>query len=167
MPQSVNGVFDGLWAALVTMYGTTTDPELGTQNAMWEDHPLVLVEGAPSVTVPDIIISMGTDARGSITRPTLGTPRSRETVLEIDVVISVAIGGDERVQGPARALAYELLEPLLEWFRVHGQETLGGACRDSFVTATPGQPYPATTAEGSIYGRAYDITATVTAYVRT
>lgn len=168
--QSVDKVIDGLTEACRTIYGATLDASLGEYAGAWsdgvQDWQLVVVEGAPGNYMPDIIVAVASDVRQSVERPVMGRNRVREIEVQVDVVISVAIAGNNTAAITARQVANAAAEPLQIFFR-SGDETLGGACREAFISSLQGpKPSFASGPDGGVWGRVAEVTATVTAYVR-
>ena len=107
-------------------------------------------------------------ARAEITRPTAGgAKRSREEAAEIDLVVSCyRPGDDEEQQLAASAAAWAMVDQLEDWLRIRGTETLGGLCRDAWVSEYSDRDYRLTDDQGYVIGRACDVTVTVTANTR-
>lgn len=92
----------------------------------------------------------------------MGSMRSREEVLTIDVLVSCATGGGEEVDDLITTRGYEILGKLEHQVRVV-DTTLGGIVRDCFLTrhtSTGAGP------DDEVGGRFIDITATFTARAR-
>lgn len=165
--QTIDGCIDGLLALVQSVYSTTLDTTYNEQTATFNGLQLVVVEGLPGAYQPDLIIAVATDVRQPIDRPTLGTNRSREITAEIDIVVSAAIAGDATAQLAARKAANAAAEPIQAYFRTQGQETLGGSCREAWVSNIQGpKAAPVFASDGSPWGRSSDLTITVTAHIR-
>lgn len=125
----------------------------------------------PQLDQPTDLAVIG-DARTTITRPTSGGgKRSREESAEVEVVIStyrpIDYGNvdDDGVQLVASTDAWEMADQLHDYLRTRGNETLGGICRDAWISETSDRDYPLM-AEGLLAGRCTDITITITAATR-
>jgi hypothetical protein len=133
---------------------------------------VLVTPGAPGQFQPAAIVAVGWEVRTPITRPTMGTTRSRDQVAEIDVLMSVWVPGDETAQPVANASVYALLRLLETYLRTSPNEALGGNCRDSYVSNAVLQPditYEATDdpdQEPVPTGRVASLTVTVTANIR-
>lgn len=94
---------------------------------------------------------------------TMGTNRSREETLTVELTISCFMGGDEDQELPSQERAFELLGKIEYYVRMT-DTTLGGVVRQCFLTSvdTDGETPP----EYSAKGRAVDVTATFTAQNR-
>lgn len=163
MSQSIAGTVTALHAACRdVVFAATTGA----------DGAKALVSlGKPGTYQPAIIVAVGTEVRTPITRPTMGAGRSREQAAEIDVVLSVYAPGDESAQATANAAAFDLQSALETYLRTGDNHTLGGACRDAWVSGarlTPLVAYDALTegSEPAPSGRIAEATVTVTAHVR-
>lgn len=157
--QTVDGVIDGLLQICTTVF---TDPFNGQQ--------LLVCEGAPGSYQPDLIVAVATAVRQPVTRPTMGTQRSRERQTEIDIAVSCFVGGDgsDGSQRSARLQCNALTDTFEDYFRTKPNETLNNACRESFVSNIDGPTlttvyHPQT---GAVTGRAAESVITVTAYIR-
>jgi hypothetical protein len=159
MTQSIKATIAGLYAACQTIYASSVDA-FGA--------PVAVAYGPPGVYQPGVIVAVGLTIRQPVTRPTMGSNRSREKTAEIDTVISVYIPGDETQQQAASELASDLSELLEAHFRAAGMETLGGGCRDAWVSSITG-PDPSVAVDaksGDAAGRLATSTVTVTAAIR-
>lgn len=118
--------------------------------------------GLPRDVQTTQVVYLG-NATVQITQPTMGGPRrSREHSIDLDVVLSAySFDGDQQA---ATEAALAMLDQLDNYLRTRGNETLGGACRDSWVSSYDLEENPDDEAAGS--ARRADITATVTASVR-
>lgn len=169
--QSVDGVLDALLAACYEIFGATLDPTLGEYFATWNDgttdRTLIVVEAIPGLYQPDVIVAVGTNVAQPVERPTMGTVRSREITVTVDVVFSAALAGGGPAGTEARHVASAAANAFAEYFRTSPNETLGDACRDAWVSALKGPDVTIMPGDdGGVWGRAADITATVTAKVR-
>lgn len=163
MPQSVDGFVTALKAACDTIYSNTKD-EL--------DAPTQVVVSQPGQYQANYIVAVATAIRQQIIRPTMGSNRSRESMVEVDVVISIYVPGDETVQATANSRALSMQGQLETYLRTAPNETLGGACRDSYVSGASLQPDIAFQAlddpnvAPAPTGRIAENTVTVTAFIR-
>jgi hypothetical protein len=159
MAQSVKGTIDGLFTAMTTL--------LAAQTGVSGD-PVLVSYGMPGDYQPGAIVAIAMDVRQPKTRPTMGTGRSRETAAEIDVVVSVYVGGGDEVQQTATDKCVDLCDLIEAYSRTAGNETLGGACRDSWVSnisgPTPSAAFDPTS--GAVMGRIAEATVTYTAFIR-
>lgn len=163
MTQSIAATLTGLVDACRTAYAAATGP----------DGADVLVSlGEPGQYQPAAIVAVGMAVRMPIERPTMGTGRSREAVVEIDVVVSVYVPGGEEAQVTANAAALDLQSLLETYLRTGTNHTLGGACRDVYVARAELIPSLARQAlddpnmPAQITGRMADNVLTVAARVR-
>ena len=105
-----------------------------------------------------------------ITKPTAGgSRRSREESAEVEMVVSCYRPGDtDDAQQEAAAAAWAMADTLHDHLRVRGNETLGGICREAWISEWSDDDggYRLTDAGGLITGRATDITITITADTR-
>lgn len=158
MTQSIKASVAGLLAACESMYADLEDPNGGK---------VLVCEGLPGAYQPDAVVMVGTEVRQSITRPTMGTSRSREIRAEIDVEIDVYVPGSETSQVTATDMAHDMVELLDAHFRTSPDETLDGGCRDAWVSAVRGPiPSVATDAGANATGRIATAVCTVTALIR-
>jgi hypothetical protein len=127
MTQSLGATIDNLYAACVTLYASTTGSD---------GQPVLVSLGNPGQYQPNAIVAIATEIRSPITQPTMGTPRSRATVAEIDVVMSVFVPGGEDEQIVAFDAAFALQAQLETFLRTSPNERLSGACRNSFVSGS-------------------------------
>jgi hypothetical protein len=164
MVQSISGAITNLHAAC---RDTVFANSKGT-----DDLPVLVSLGKPGKYQPNAIVAVGMDVRMPIERPAMGTNRSREQTAEIAVVISVWAGGDEDSQPIVTAAALDLLSLLETHFRTSPNETLGGACREAWVSvgslvqAPTYQEQDDPKAPPIPTGRVAEIVATVTASIR-
>jgi hypothetical protein len=130
--------------------------------------------GMPGSMQPDTIVAVATDVRQSITRPTMGTGRSRERAIEVDVTVSVFVPGDEMVQWDASKRLEGMCDRLEDWWRdgdnCHlGVDGDGGwLVRDSWVSdiSGPRNGIVRDPASGFVAGRVAEATVVVTALWR-
>jgi hypothetical protein len=159
MAQSITGTWDALYAATQNLFPASAN------------NSTLVSPGDPGDYQPDIIIAvMG--IRAPVTQPTMGTNRSRDERIEIDVVVSAYVHGGPEAQQPANQAAWAASDTIVAYFRTSPNEKLGGACYNSFVSnrvLTPAiawehvdgfdDPVPS--------GRTADVAVTVTAWIRT
>lgn len=129
--------------------------------------PVLVCYGRPGSYQANYIVAV-MNTRQPITRPTMGTSRSREKEAQIDVVVSVYVPGTEVAQQTASEACDDLVELLDAYFRTSPNETLGGACREAWVSNIDGPvPDVATNPETkAVTGRIAESIVTVTARVR-
>lgn len=164
MAQSLTGTLDGLYAACVACYASSTAPD---------GSPVLVSYGDPGQYQPNAIVAVMDVQPSQIARPTLGTNRSRELALDATVMFSVyTAGGNEAHQSSLDSVT-NLVRLLENYLRVQGNEQLSGGCRDSWVAAINGPNGtvvydPESVAAGSPAptGRVVEATATVTALIR-
>ena len=157
MAQSIAGVLDALYASFTTIYAGS----VGTDSS-----PVLVSFGDPGQYQPSAIVAI-MDTTTQISRPTLGTNRSREMAAEITVVISVYTPGDESAQQTSTDCAFGLLTALEQNLRTSPNERLGGASRDAWVSKADPVATVATDPEsGAPTGRVMEIHVIVTAIVR-
>lgn len=121
-----------------------------------------VVFGQPATVDPDEIVSFGAVGVGQAPA-TMGTNRSREETLTLDVQISVVRGGEEEAEIEASRRCYELLRMIERYARMD-DTTVGGTVRECVLTShdSPG----ATPEEVMHKGRMIDVLATFTAKAR-
>ena len=124
MAQSIAGVLDGLYTSFATIYAG----QLGTDGS-----PVLVSFGDPGQYQPSAIVAI-MDTTTQISRPTLGTNRSREMAAEVSIIISVYTEGGEEVQQTSTDKAFGLLTVLESNLRTSPNERLGGASRDAWVS---------------------------------
>lgn len=148
MPSASPGVMAAVVALLPTLY---------------PDDEVLVCYGAPGSYQPDIIISLG-DVRTISTRPVHGTARPREETSELDLTFSVYQAGDESVQVLVMQKAYELRNTFADHFKTKPNETLGGACREAWVTGDDYTPDVAINPADpdTVAGRVATLTSTLT-----
>lgn len=122
----------------------------------------VVCYGDPGSYVPNTVFSIG-DQRFTLTRPVHGTRRSREEEVETEITVTSFFAGGEEAQQLATDEAYGLLFQLDEYFRTAPNETLGGVCRDAWVSEGALVEAKVKAKSGSgISGRLSAVSATVT-----
>lgn len=128
----------------------------------YETEHVYVVFGQPATVDPDEIVSFGAVGVGQ-SKATLGTNRSREETITLDVQISVVRGGAEEAEIEASRRCYELLRMIERHVRMT-DTTVGGTVRECFLTShdSPG----ATPEEVMHKGRMIDVLATFTATAR-
>lgn len=162
MAQSIKAARQGLLTACQNIYTGQT----GLDGA-----PVLVSLGAPGTNIPSAVVLVAIETRQPVTRPTAGTNRSREKEVEFDVSINVWIGGTEAAQQLTVEKVDDLSELLESYFRVGGNEVLGGGCREAWVSAIAG-PTPDLTAKPDdngdpvVTGRMAESIVTVTARIR-
>lgn len=159
MAQSIKAARQGLLAACQSIYNGQTG---------LDGSPVLVTLGPPGTNAPSAVVIVAAETRQPVDRPTAGTGRSREKEAEFDVVINVWTGGTETAQQAAIEKADDLSEMLEAYFRTQGQETLGGGCREAWVSGIAG-PTPDLTidpASGAVSGRQAESVVTVTARIR-
>lgn len=159
MAQSIKATRQGLLAACQSIYTGQT----GLDGA-----PVLVALGPVGTYAPSALVVIATDTQQPVARPTAGTGRSREKEATFQVVINVWTGGTETEQQAAVEKVDDLSELLEAYFRVQGQETLGGGCREAWVSNIVG-PTPDLTvdpASGAVTGRQAESVITVTARIR-
>lgn len=159
MAQSIKASVAALYAACQTLYAAQTGPD---------GSPVLVTYGPPGSYQPEAIVAVAMAVREPITQPTASTNRSREKAAEIDVIISVEVHGGDAVAQIAAEKAYDLSELLESYFRTGPNETLGGACRNSFVSRIdfPNLSVTYDPDSGNAVGRNADLTVTVVAQIR-
>lgn len=175
--QTIDGVIEGIFSMLGTVFGLTEDSTLGVWSGPINGIQAVACEGQPGSYQPDIIIAVGYDGTSSgitqaITRPTMGTNRSREIAVEIKVTISVFVAGADVAATTARRALNALSEPIAIYFRTAPQETLTvngvQSCREAYLSNIDGPHLSVATdpTDGAVIGRFADSTLTITAFIR-
>ncbi len=135
-------------------------------NALW-DAPTLVTYGAPGSYLPDEIVAvMG--QRIEVTRPTMGTNRSREETVETDVTFSVFMPGADEAQRDATERAYTMALQLDERLRSAPNEALSGACRDAWTVRGElvESRYTSSPGGGSVSGRLAELTVVVVTVAR-
>ena len=157
MVQSIAGVLDGLYAS----FGTIFAGSVGTDKS-----PVLVSFGDPGQYQPSAIVAI-MDTTTAISRPTMGTNRSREMAADVTVVISVYTPGDESAQQVSTDCAFGLLTVLESSLRTSPNERLGGSGRDAWVSkADPIATVATDPASGAPTGRVTEIHVVVTAVIR-
>lgn len=157
MTQSLAGVLDELFASFTALFAAST----GTDGA-----PVLVTFGPPGQYQPSAIVAL-MDTRVEITRPTMGTGRSREMRADVDVIISVYTAGDESAHQTSTDSALALLGTLETNLRASPNERLLGASRDAWVSAVSLAGTVAVDPQSNTpTGRVTEITTTVTALIR-
>lgn len=164
MAQSIGATVANLYTACKdVVYAAQTGPD---------EQPVQVAFGDPGKYPVAAIVVVPMDVRMPVTRPTMGTGRSREQTAEIDLIISVFVGGGEEAQPLAIAAALDLQGLIESHFRTSPNETLTGACREAHVSNARLVPNIAYAANEDpevrpvAIGRTADITVTVTASIR-
>jgi hypothetical protein len=128
--------------------------------------PALVSYGDPGVNQPETIIAvMG--GRVIVERPTMGTGRAREEIIEVDLVISQwASGGDTRQQAATEA-AMNVVTQLDSYLRVKPNETLSGACREAWLSGWSwSETNSADVDSGNVAGQVAEINAVLAARAR-
>ncbi|WP_160665340.1 hypothetical protein [Pseudarthrobacter sp. ATCC 49987] len=121
-----------------------------------------VVFGQPSTYAPDDIVSFGRLSSGQETA-TIGTNRSREETLSLEVTVSCFRGGGEEAEIETAERAYELLRRIEHHVRME-DTTLGGIVR---LCVLSGHESEGATPEDLIeQGRVTEVVATFTAKAR-
>lgn len=128
--------------------------------------PPLVSYGDPGTYQPQQIVAvMGTSTANE--RPVMGGGRPREEILAVEVVFSVFAPGTETQQEVATEAAYVLHDRLADYFKTKPNETLGGVCREAWVS---GHDLTETVAvnpsTNSATGRVAEIRAVVTVRTR-
>jgi hypothetical protein len=133
-----------------------------TAETLWASDDVLVTYGAPGTYQPDDIVGI-LDQRFEIERPTMGN-RSREEVVETAVTFSIFRHGGEEAQQIATERAYALAAQLDEYIRAKPNETLGGSCRDAWVSGGELVETKVLPRQKSdvVAGRAAELTVTVT-----
>ena len=127
-----------------------------------ETEHVYVVFGQPSTYAPADIVAFGRLTSGQ-NPATLGTPRSREETLTLEVMISCFVGGGEEAELAASERVYELLRMIERHVRMT-DTTVGGTVRHCFLTSHESDGM---TPEDLIeQGRVIDVIATFTAAAR-
>jgi hypothetical protein len=136
---------------------TTTLPALFPE-------PVLVSYGPPGPRQPDVIIGVG-NAEVQIERPTASPSRPREEVFTLEVIFSVFSGGDETVQQAVTELAFTLLGTFADFFKTRPNETLGGTCREAWVSSyvlEESAAFAPPEDGGGVSGRVAEITSVLT-----
>lgn len=118
--------------------------------------------GLPGTFAPDDLISFERVSERQDTA-TLGTNRSREEIITLDVIISCFRGGGPEMEQVASARGYQLLRMIERYARMT-DTTIGGTVRQCFLAQHESDG--ATLPELIDKGRTIDITATFEARAR-
>lgn len=157
MAQSIAGVLDALYSSFATIFAGSVGPD---------GQPVLVSFGDPGQYQPSAIVAI-MDTTTQISRPTLGTNRSREMAADVSIIISVYTPGDESAQQVSTDAAFALLTVLEQNLRTSPNERLGGASRDAWVSkADPIATVAVDPASNLPTGRVTEIHVTVTALVR-
>jgi hypothetical protein len=104
MTQTVEGVRANLFAACKTLYAAETDST---------GKKVAVSYGPPGTHQPNYIVGVAMETRQPITRPTMGTRRSRERTVEIDVIVSCYTAGADRSDPPAQQVVADAVDHLI------------------------------------------------------
>lgn len=123
--------------------------------------------GAPAIS-SNVDIAVVGDGTAELSKPTVGgSQRSREEEAKITCILSCYRSGDtEAAQLAANEAAWAMEKLLEEHLRTRGNETLGGVCREAWVSGYEARDYRLSDDNGYVPGRACDLTVTVTAVTR-
>lgn len=162
MTQSIQAVRAGLFVVCKTLiFADETDGN---------NKPVHVSYGPPGTHQPHYIVGVAMEVRQPITTPTMSPRRSRERKAEIDSIISCYVPGTDKGQAQqAAADACDRLVGLFEdYFRTDPNQTLGGACRNSWVSHVDGPrlDLAVNPKSGAPTGRIAEATVTVTAEIR-
>jgi hypothetical protein len=128
--------------------------------------PVLVSYGPPGINQPDVIIGVG-NAEVQIERPVAATSRPREEIVTLNVVFSVFQAGDETVQQAVTELAFSLLGTFADYFKTKPNETLGGTCREAWVSSYDLEETVATDPKaGNVTGRVAEVIAVLTVKTR-
>lgn len=127
-----------------------------------ETEHVYVVYGQPTNYEPDDIVSLGRLTAGQETA-TLGTNRSREETLTLDVTVSCFQGGNEDAEIATAERAYDLLRRIEHHVRIT-DTTLGGVIRTCVLTSHESEG--ATPEDLIEQGRVTEVVATFTAHAR-
>jgi hypothetical protein len=156
--QSIKAARAALLTACSTLYGSVTD----SLNA-----PVQVVLGFPSSYQAQNIVSVGISTRQPVTRPTLTTNRSRDKACTVTVTFSMFRAGTPDAAQQGVADDCDDLVALLEgYFQVAGNERLGGASRDAYVSSIDGPTLAPSYREKRVVGYTATAVATVTIFIR-
>lgn len=135
--------------------------------ALWPTTGATLVSfGPPGSYQPNEIVAvMG--SRILVSRPTMGTTRSREEVAVTEIIFSVYVPGDEKAQTTASDRAWAMVGQLSDYLRSGTNPQLGGAAYDSWISEYDDDMQVAIDPNsGSATGRVHEITVFVTSKSR-
>jgi hypothetical protein len=127
-----------------------------------ETEHVYVVFGQPANYVPDDIVAVGRITAGQ-DMATMGTNRSREETLTVDVTVSCFRGGDEDAEIATADRAYDLLRRIEHHVRMT-DPTLGGVVRTCVLTSHESDG--ATPEDLIDQGRVTEVIATFTAHAR-
>lgn len=122
----------------------------------------------PGDNLPDDVMSVGAQ-RFDLTKPTLGTNRSREEVVETDVTFSCYRAGDDTAQPLATAAAFGMALKLDEYLRTGDGPKMGGATYDAWTTGgelTESKVVPPAGGGTGVTGRLATLVVTITTKAR-
>ena len=130
----------------------------------------------PPTAYPNEMAYVG-DTRVEVAQPTTGgATRSRDEVVETQIILSCYVPGPELNSGDevieenpsyrADLAAYAMLDALEDHFRNITDPTLGGIVREAMITTHEGAVRFITDDDNSIIGRVSEITATVRTVTR-
>ena len=157
MAQSIAGVLDALYTSIAAIFAGSVGPDAA---------PVLVSFGDPGQYQPSAIVAI-MDTTTQISRPTLGTGRSREMAADVSIIISVYTPGDESAQQVSTDAAFALLTVLEQNLRTSPNERLGGASRDAWVSkADPVATVAVDPASNAPTGRVTEIHVIVTTLVR-
>ena len=147
MPSSAPTVKAALVALMTSLY----------------DSPTLVCWGPPTSYQPADIVSVGGQVVEFGAAPMAPT-RPREEIVQTAVTFSSFTASEQQV---ATARAFELYDVLADHFKTGPNETLGGSCREAFVSGLEVEEFVTSPAVGSgVMGRTTAITATVTTRTR-
>ena len=138
------------------------DAFVSAARTLWAGTDVQVAFGHPGQTQTDDIVAFGR-VTSSQEVATMGTNRSREETLTLDVVISIFRGGGPEMEAIASARGYALLGELEEFAR-KTDTTIGGTVRHCFLTSHESDG--ATDPEILAAGRLIEISAQFTAQAR-
>lgn len=126
MSQSLLGAVTGLYAAVQACFASTTAPD---------GSPVLALFGMPDQYQPQAMVAvLGAGGQHGVTRPTMGTNRSRELQIEIEVMFSVYVPGGQEAHGTCMTAIDTMIRQFEDYLRTSPNEKLGGACYDSWVS---------------------------------
>jgi hypothetical protein len=139
------------------------DAFVSAATTLWTGTDVLVSFGHPGQSQPDDIVGF-LDVRTEQDPATFGTNRSREEVLEIDVLVSCYRGGGPDMEKVVSDRAYELLGQLESAVHYGAGTTVGATVRECFLlrTSSTGRTEPTELAAG----RTIEITATFQAKAR-
>ena len=126
-------------------------------------EPTLVCWGPPTSYQPADIVSVGGQVVEFGAAPMAPT-RPREEIVQTAVTFSSFTASEQQV---ATVRAFELYDVLADHFKTGPNETLGGACREAFVSGLEVEEFVTSPAVGGgVMGRTTAITATVTTRTR-